>query len=147
MVKQIIKEAFVTILLCAALCLVLAIVFYEYIPINKVVPEPVQYSMPNELSEVKEELSHSIDQYDEKEPILTYTIDEDDLYGYKQTRTYNAGKADPFEVYSDEPETADTNTEDTPVKSEENKQNSESTTTHTKKTTSSGTLFDDGSTK
>lgn len=131
MVKTVIKEIFITILLCAILVLVLAVVFYDYIPINKTIPEPVKYTMPEELSDIKEELLYSIDTSDENTKIETITLDEEDLAIYKQTKSYDAGKANPFEEYSEEPEQGTT---------DEKQENP----TPTK---SSGTLFDDGTTK
>ena len=39
MFKTIIKETFIMLLLCVAIVLIFGIVFYEYIPVNKVVPK------------------------------------------------------------------------------------------------------------
>lgn len=101
MAKKIIKEIFIMLLLLATLALVMAIVFYDYIPINKVVPEPVAYTMPNELSEVKEELKNTfIDKSEDL--VVSYSIEPEDLVGFKQTKEYEAGKANPFEVYEEE---------------------------------------------
>ena len=36
--KSIVKEIFIILLLCIALCLVFGVIFYDYIPNNKVVP-------------------------------------------------------------------------------------------------------------
>ena len=56
MFKTIIKEIIITLLLCIAILLVLSILFYDYNPINKVVPNKIAYSVPenikNELEKV-----------------------------------------------------------------------------------------------
>lgn len=93
--KRFLKEFMITILLCIALILVFAIVFYEYIPINKSIPEPVTYTMPSSLSEVKNELEGSAENEDEK-IIVTYDVEESDLASYKKQGSYKEGKADPF---------------------------------------------------
>ena len=49
MVKTIIKETCIILLLIVAILLVLGIVFYEYIPITKVVPEKVSYTIPESV--------------------------------------------------------------------------------------------------
>ena len=40
--KSIVKEIFIILLLCIALCLVFGVIFYDYIPNNKVVPSTVE---------------------------------------------------------------------------------------------------------
>lgn len=104
--KTAIKEIFIMLLLIATIALLLAVFFYDYIPVNKVVPEPVAYTMPPELSEVKEELKTSFSEKAEN-VVVSYSIDETDLAGFKQTKEYEAGKANPFAAYSKE--TEDTN--------------------------------------
>ena len=51
MIKSIIKEAFIMLLLCIAILLILGILFYDYIPTNKVIPEKEAYSTPNNVKE------------------------------------------------------------------------------------------------
>ena len=139
--KIIIKETFIMLLLCATIALILAVMFYDYIPINKVVPEPVAYSMPAELSDVKEELSNTFSE-NKQNIVLTYEITEQDLAGYKQTSEYVPGKANPFQAYSEEP-TENNKSDD----SSSNAASSSTTTTQTKNTNSTGTLFETGNTK
>lgn len=40
--KSIIKEIFIILLLCIAVCLIFGVIFYDYIPTNKVVPSTVE---------------------------------------------------------------------------------------------------------
>lgn len=144
MLKNIFKEVFIMLLLCAAIILVLSIVFYEYNPINKVVPSTITYSMPETLSDVKEELNTPLLNNDEQ-VIRIYTITEDDLKIYKKTN-YDAGKANPFTV---------TNTGVTGTENGENETTSTgngSSINNSSKTTvngssSTGSFFEDGPTK
>lgn len=97
--KRLLKELMITVLLCIALVLILAVIFYDYIPINKAIPEPVDYTMPESLSEVKEELKNAV-QDEEEKIIVTYEIDDSDLSGYKKQGSYKEGKVDPFSMTS-----------------------------------------------
>lgn len=46
MIKSILKEIIIVLLLCAIILFVLGILFYDYNPINKVVPNKIAYSVP-----------------------------------------------------------------------------------------------------
>ena len=147
MIKTALKETFIMIMLCAVIALIMAVFFYYYIPINKVVPEPIAYSMPEELTEVKEELQNSITNANEK-VVMTYEIDEADLAGYKQTKTYDAGKANPFEAYSEETATEQTEDNNNSTNTTENNSSGTATTSENKtNSNSTGTLFEKGNTK
>ena len=54
MAKKVIKEIIIMLLLCLAIILILGVLLYEYVPSNKIIPEEVSYTTPEE---VKEELS------------------------------------------------------------------------------------------
>ena len=146
MIKTVLKETFIMLMLCAVIALILAVFFYDYIPINKVVPEPIAYSMPEELTEVKEELQNSITNANEK-VVMTYEIDESDLAGYKQTKTYDAGKANPFEAYSEETAPEQTEENNSTNTTENNSSGTATTSENKTNSTSTGTLFEKGNTK
>ena len=56
--KNIIKEIIIVLLLILAIILILGILLYEYVPNNKIIPQQVSYTTPEN---VKEELSnHSV---------------------------------------------------------------------------------------
>ena len=55
MVKSIIKEIIIMLLLCVAILLILGVLFYDYIPSNKVVPCKIAYSTPENIQEVVNE--------------------------------------------------------------------------------------------
>ena len=58
MAKTIIKEIIIMLLLCLAIILVLGVLLYEYVPSNKIIPEEVSYTTPQDI---QEELSKSED--------------------------------------------------------------------------------------
>lgn len=106
MTKAIIKEIGIVILLLLAVVLVLAIVFYDYIPNTKTVPVKIQaYNIPEDI---KQELEESVS--DEQNIVRTYYIDSSDLDLYESTNDYNKGKANPFADYTTNSTTTSTNT-------------------------------------
>ena len=92
MLKSVLKEIFIMLLLCAAIALILGVMFYNYIPTNKTVPSKLaEYSTPeNVRAEINQETSEQ-----EKEEI-TYEIDGSDLKLFRQTNSYTTGKVNPF---------------------------------------------------
>lgn len=104
--KSIIKEILIILLLCLAICLILGVIFYEYIPNNKVVPSTVeQYKTANT---VKEEINQEVVEYQKQN--ITFEVTDSDLTRYKKTDTYNPGKANPFAVSSNTIEKTNTTT-------------------------------------
>ena len=95
MAKNIIKEIIIMLLLCLAIILVLGVLLYEYVPSNKIIPDEVSYTTPENI---KEELSKS-EAVDDEHVILTYSIDATDLNNYERINTYVAGKPNPFSSY------------------------------------------------
>lgn len=94
MVKTILKEIIITLLLCIAILLILGIIFYDYNPLNKILPNKIAYSTPEEIkneiaaNEVKDVLEGGIN--------IVYSIDSSDLNIYKKSNSYVSGKANPF---------------------------------------------------
>lgn len=95
MVKKIIKEIIIVLLLSLAIILILGVLLYDYVPMSKIVPEPVSYSTSEE---VKQELLKSTD-VDQDQIIMTYEIDGTDLNNYKKIQDYKPGKPNPFSTY------------------------------------------------
>lgn len=91
MVKSVLKEIVIILLLSVAIMLILMVLFYDYIPMSKVIPDREEYVTPNE---VQEELAEEISQ-NNTVPI-TYSITDADLNIYKQTGTTVEGKSNPF---------------------------------------------------
>lgn len=91
MVKSVIKEICIMLLLCIAIALILGIIFYDYIPSNRVIPAKEAYITPNE---VQEEINEQITEIEKTE--VSYEITDADLNIYKQSSSYKPGKKDPF---------------------------------------------------
>lgn len=90
--KSIIKEIFIILLLCLTICLVLGVIFYDYIPTNKVVPSTVEaYKTSNTI---KDEISQEIVDYPKQN--ITLEITDSDLTMYGKDHVYESGKANPF---------------------------------------------------
>lgn len=121
--KNVIKEIFIMLLLCIAIALILAVVFYDYNPINKEIPQAATYQFPSDLSDVKEDIDTPLTS-NEEQVIRTYEVTEEDLNRAKHTN-YDAGKANPFMAYSDNT-TTDNNSNNTnsTTNTTENKTNS-----------------------
>ena len=95
MAKKIIKEFIIMLLLCLAIILILGVLLYEYVPSNKIIPEEVSYTTPQNI---QEELSKSED-VENDQVILTYSIDATDLNNYERINSYVPGKTNPFSSY------------------------------------------------
>ena len=106
MAKSIIKEIFVILLVCVAIALVMAVIFYNYIPTNKIVPAKVTaYERPENIeTEISVETDNTFVMQEHD-----YTVEDSDLNRYRQTQSYNPGKPDPFAEYSEEVQGGDTN--------------------------------------
>ena len=93
MSKNFIKEIIIILLLCLAIILLLGILLYEYVPMNKTLPNTEAYTTPSNVkSELKEEDANG-------DLIQTYEINSSDLDDYKRIQNYKPGKADPFSSY------------------------------------------------
>lgn len=94
MIKTIIREIIITLLLCVAIVLLLGVIFYDYNPISKVVPNKIAYSVPEDIrNELEEE---SIQDTTPSVENKVYTIEGSDLNIYKRSNTYNPSKENPF---------------------------------------------------
>ncbi|MCL2341698.1 MAG: hypothetical protein FWC53_01155 [Firmicutes bacterium] len=89
MIKAVIKEIIIFLLLLVSIALILGILFYDYMPINKTVPSKVEpYNIP---ADIQNELNTAEEQ--NQNVIKTYSIDSSAL------TTYNKGKVNPFAAY------------------------------------------------
>lgn len=94
MLKVILKETIITLLLCIAILLILGVLFYDYNPLNKIIPNKISYTAPEEIknsiqtNEIKDFLEGGFN--------LIYSIDSSDLNIYKKENSYVAGKENPF---------------------------------------------------
>lgn len=95
MAKSIIKEIIIMLLLCVAILLILGVLFYDYIPSNKVVPSKIAYSTPENI---QEEVNQEVIEANKTK--ITYEVTDADLNIYKQSNSYVPGKRDPFSMES-----------------------------------------------
>ncbi len=101
MAKSILKEIIITLLLCIAILLILGIIFYDYNPLSKIVPNKVAYETPEEIrneieeKEVKDILEGGVN--------IVYSIDGLDLNIDSKNNSYVSGKLNPFAEISEEP--------------------------------------------
>ena len=97
--KTIVKEIIIVLLLVLAILLVLGVFFYDYIPMNKVVPKIEQYEPPKN---VKEELEQNIEEKEDEIAPIVREINSSDLNLYEKTKDYQKGKVNPFADTSSE---------------------------------------------
>lgn len=100
MLKSIFKEIIIILLLIITIILLLGIMFYDYIPSSKTLPEKAQEYVLAE--DVKLELEQDTKNMNTEEIVKTYQLDATDLKYYEKTKEYDKGKVNPFEQYSSE---------------------------------------------
>lgn len=106
MKKNIIKEIVIVLLLILAIILILGVLLYEYVPTNKIVPEKVSYTTPQN---VKDELWNDTAETSDGGLNLTYEIQSSDLKNYKKVQEYVPGKKNPFSSITEQNISEDTN--------------------------------------
>ena len=129
MIKSILKEIIIVLLLCAIILFVLGILFYDYNPINKVVPNKIAYSVPENIKNELEENVQNTLSVENK----VYTIEGSDLNIYKKSKAYNPSKENPFASTSSEDANTTNNTLKTNTNSEQGKNTANGTKTNTSK--------------
>ena len=138
--KNIIKEIIIVLLLILAIILILGILLYEYVPNNKIIPQQVSYTTPEN---VKEELSTS-ENVDDSQVIMTYEVTATDLTNYKKTKDYVSGKKNPFESIESQNTTTENTTSGNTVNSGTTGNSSTTNTNTTTDSTQEGYLPDKG---
>ncbi len=138
--KNIIKEIIIVLLLILAIILILGILLYEYVPNNKIIPQQVSYTTPEN---VKEELSTS-ENVDDSQVIMTYEVTATDLTNYKKTKDYVSGKKNPFESIESQNTTTENRTSGNTVNSGTTGNSSTTNTNTTTDNTQQGYLPDKG---
>ena len=127
---KILREIIIILLLCAAILLILGILFYDYNPVNKVVPNKVAYEVPEN---VKEDLQ--VENIDNTTPTIenkVYTVDDVDLNIYRKSQTYNPSKENPFSTTSADDSTETSTSSGTTVVDKDTTTTTTTTTTETK---------------
>lgn len=143
MKKDIIKEIIIILLLTLAIILILGVLLYEFVPTNKIIPEKVSYTTPEN---VREDLQAAENAGDDN-IVVTYQINATDLSNYKKINEYVPGKKNPFESVESNEKTEDgiTNTSNSQGSTTSENTTGSSTSTDTKTNTStssnSGTSY------
>lgn len=132
MIKSILKEIIIVLLLCAIILFVLGILFYDYNPINKVVPNKIAYTVPeNVRNELQENVQNTLSVENK-----VYTIEGSDLNIYKKSKTYNPSKENPFASTSTEESNVTTSGNTIKTNDNAQKTNANGTKTNTSTNTS-----------
>ena len=83
MIKTVFKEIIIILLLCLAILLILSVLFYDYNPISKVVPNKIAYTVPENIKNDLEE-ENTIEEITVENKV--YTIEGSDLNIYKKSK-------------------------------------------------------------
>ena len=95
MKKTVMKEIIIMLLLCLAILLVLGVLFYDYIPSNKIVPNKVAYTTPENISsELTEDINNGA------MVNITYQLDDSQIDVSKKNKEYDPGKQNPFDTFT-----------------------------------------------
>ncbi len=104
------KEIFIMALLLMIVVFMIGLVFYEYMPNNKVVPDAASYSADSSTTSILQEIAattaNSGDDTDGSSGIgdtllQSYSIGSDDLSTAASKHSYTSGKTNPFAEYVD----------------------------------------------
>ena len=146
--KSLSKELFIMALLMMIVVFMIGIIFYEYMPNNKTVPEPITYSTASTTTAVLQEIaatasdsSSSSDSIETQSIIKSYSIGTKELSTAASKQSYTSGKTDPFAEYTGTTSTTNGNTTDT---------NTTTTTTtqgNSSNSSSTGTFFESSNSK
>ena len=140
--KTLSKELFIMALLLMIVVFMIGMVFYEYMPNNKTIPEPITYTADSSTTAVLQEIATVTSQThggsSEVESVIkSYSIGTKELSTAASKQVYTSGKTDPFAVYK---ETVDNTVDGNTVKNS-------STTTTTQSSGSTGTFFENKNSK
>ena len=112
--KNVIKEIFIGLLLLLIVILSLGVLFYESIPNTEENMTSVSYSPDSTVTKTLQTISAEKEKSEEDKTagestnfganLVSYRIGINDLERYEERKTYESGKLDPFEDYSEDAE-------------------------------------------
>lgn len=137
--SKIIKEIIIMLLVCLVGMLLFSVIFYEYIPNRKIVPEVTQYSASDKI---KEQMADDIDKKDDQ-IVKTFEVTSSDLNNFKVTKDYVAGKANPFAAVASDAESNATTSKSTSNNNSSSGSSSSSNSSSGSKSTNETTDADD----
>lgn len=142
--KSIAKEIFIMALLVMIVVFMVGIIFYDYMPNNKTVPEPVTYQADSSTTAVLQEIAATTlgddgsGSSESQSIIKSYSIGPKELSTAASKQAYTSGKTDPFADYV---ETTDNTVTDGNTTATDT---SQATSTNT---SSTGTFFESSNSK
>lgn len=137
--SKIIKEIIIMLLVCLVGMLLFSVIFYEYIPNRKIVPEVTQYSASDKI---KEQMADDIDKKDDQ-IVKTFEVTSSDLNNFKVTKDYVAGKANPFAAVASDAESNATTSKSSGNNNSSSSSSSSSNSSSGSKSTNETTDTDD----
>lgn len=137
--SKIIKEIIILLLVCLVGMLLFSVIFYEYIPNRKIVPEVTQYSASDKI---KEQMADDIDKKDDQ-IVKTFEVTSSDLNNFKVTKDYVAGKANPFAAVASDAESNATTSKSSSNNNSSSSSSSSSNSSSGSKSTNETTDTDD----
>lgn len=137
--SKIIKEIIIMLLVCLVGMLLFSVIFYEYIPNRKIIPEVTQYSASDKI---KEQMADDIDKKDDQ-IVKTFEVTSSDLNNFKVTKDYVAGKANPFAAVASDAESNATTSKSTSNNNSSSGSSSSSNSSSGSKSTNETTDADD----
>ncbi len=104
--KSMSKEMFIMALLIMIVVFMVGIIFYDYMPNNKIVPEPITYQADSSTTSVLQEIASTTigddTETQEKQSIIkSYSIGSKELSTAASKNSYTSGKTDPFAEYKE----------------------------------------------
>ena len=91
------RYLFISLLIVLFITLIIFIILYNKLSINKIIPQSEDYLLSESMQKDIEE-----DKLEEAEEVVTtYYLDASDLKKFEKTKEYQKGKANPFAEVSD----------------------------------------------
>lgn len=149
--KSLSKELFIMALLLMVVVFMIGIIFYQYMPNNKTVPEPVSYRADSSTTSILQEIAststdneNSSTSSDTQSIIKSYSIGSKELSTAASKQSFTSGKTDPFAEYIEPTPMTDGNTTNTNTTNGSNttKTNTSTTQGSTSHSNSTGTFFE-----
>lgn len=149
--RSLTKELFIMALLIMIVVFTIGMIFYQYMPNNKTVPEPITYAADASTTAILQEIEitseSSTDGSKTESIIKSYSIGAKELSTAASKQSYTSGKTDPFAEYTEE--NLNTNIVDgnTTTNSTANSNTDATTNTVVSNPNSTGTFFESKTSK
>jgi len=91
------RDLFFSLLIVLFVVLIISLIYYNKLSINRVIPESTDYLLSEKMQKDIEE--DKLDEIDEV--VTTYYLDASDLKKYEKNKEYQKGKVNPFKEISE----------------------------------------------